>query len=288
MINYNKIEISFKDVKAAMEKAPYESNRVNVSELTAEEKQERIYVERYNSFPVITLFDDLINEYGEIPEQQFYVDWYVFKCYEWIAARKANFKDKDGKWKRLEWTEVAAKVLADRASRTYYSRMMELYIIAVIKEFLPDINIYSNPILDIYGAVDIMLFNQKKNKVIYAHVLKESKDSRNQLVAKSQDRRKFYYINPETKERHDFVIDRDFSTHTNITYGNVKQSRNINGYVVPLPIYIVGQVRKEFNRDDLQSVDNPEYLLNLINAISGAFPEIPFIDLSKNDYSLVS
>ena len=133
-----------------------------------------------------------------------------------------------------------------------------------------------------------MLFNQKKNKVIYAHVLKESKDSRNQLVAKSQDRRKFYYINPETKKRHDFVIDRDFSTHTNITYGNVNQSRNINGYIVPLPIYIVGQVRKEFKRDDLQSVDNPEYLLNLIDAISGAFPEIPFIDLSKNNYSLIS
>ncbi|MFQ7075316.1 MAG: hypothetical protein ACLRQZ_02915 [Clostridia bacterium] len=288
MINYNKVEISFKDVKAAMEKAPYESNKVDVSKLTVEERQERTYLEKYNSFPVITLFDDLVNEYGEIPDQQFYIDWYVFKCYEWINDGKGNFKDKNEKWRKLQWTETTAKVLADRASRTYYSRMMELYIIAVIKEFLPDINIYSNPILDIYGAVDIMLFNQKRNKVIYAHVLRESKDSRNQLAAKSEDRRKFYYINPETKERHDFVIDRDFSTHTNITYGNVKQSRNINGYIVPLPIYIVGQVRKEFNRDDLQSVDNPEYLLNLIDAISGAFPEIPFIDLSKNDYSLVS
>lgn len=288
MINYNKIEISFKDVKAAMEKTPYESNKVDVSKLTVEERQERTYLEKYNSFPVITLFDDLVNEYGEIPDQQFYIDWYVFKCYEWINDGKGNFKDKNEKWRKLQWTETTAKVLADRASRTYYSRMMELYIIAVIKEFLPDINIYSNPILDIYGAVDIMLFNQKRNKVIYAHVLRESKDSRNQLAAKSEDRRKFYYINPETKERHDFVIDRDFSTHTNITYGNVKQSRNINGYIVPLPIYIVGQVRKEFNRDDLQSVDNPEYLLNLIDAISGAFPEIPFIDLSKNDYSLVS
>nr|UVX52896.1 MAG: hypothetical protein [Bacteriophage sp.] len=288
MINYNKVEISFKDVKSAMEKAPYEANKVNVSKLTAEERQERTYLERYNSFPVITLFDDLINEYGEIPDQQFYIDWYVFKCYEWINDGKGNFKDKNEKWRKFQWTETTAKVLADRASRTYYSRMMELYIIAVIKEFLPDINIYSNPILDIYGAVDIMLFNQKRNKVIYAHVLRESKDSRNQLAAKSEDRRKFYYINPETKKRHDFVIDRDFSTHTNITYGNVNQSRNINGYIVPLPIYIVGQVRKEFNRDDLQSVDNPEYLLNLIDAISGAFPEIPFIDLSKNDYSLVS
>lgn len=288
MINYNKVEISFKDVKAAMEKAPYESNKVDVSKLTVEERQERTYLEKYNSFPVITLFDDLVNEYGEIPDQQFYIDWYVFKCYEWINDGKGNFKDKNEKWRKLQWTETTAKVLADRASRTYYSRMMELYIIAVIKEFLPDINIYSNPILDIYGAVDIMLFNQKRNKVIYAHVLRESKDSRNQLAAKSEDRRKFYYINPETKERHDFVIDRDFSTHTNITYGNVKQSRNINGYIVPLPIYIVGQVRKEFNRDDLQSVDNPEYLLNLVDVISGAFPEIPFIDLSKNNYSLIS
>lgn len=288
MINYNKVEISFKDVKAAMGKAPYESNRVNVFELTEEEKQERLYIERYNSFPVITLFDDLINEYGEIPEQQFYIDWYLFKSYEWILAGKGNFKDNNGKWRKFEWTETMVKVLTDRASRTYYSRMMELYIIAVIKEFLPDINIYSNPILDIYGAVDIMLFNQKKNKVIYAHVLKKSKDSRNQLNTKSQDRRKFYYINPETKERQDFVIDRDFSTHTNITYGNIKESRNINGYIVPLPIYIVGQVRKEFKRDDLQSVDYPEYLLKLVDAVSGAFPEIHFIDLSNNDYSLVS
>lgn len=288
MINYNKIEINFKDVKAVMEKAQYQSNKVNVSRLTEEEKQERIYVERYNSFPVITLFDDLMNEYGEIPEQQFYIDWYVFKSYEWIAAGKGNFKDKNGKWQKLKWTETAEKVLTDRASRAYYSRMMELYIIAVIKEFLPDINIYSNPILDIYGAVDIMLFNQKKNKVIYAHVLKESKDSGNQLNTKSQDRRKFYYINPETKERHDFMIDRDFTTHTSITYGKMKESRNLNGYIVPLPIYIVGQVRKEFNREDLQSVDYPEYLLKLVDAVSGAFPEIPFIDLSKNDYSLVS
>ncbi len=288
MINYNKIEISFKDVKAVMEKAPYQSNKVNVYKLTTEEKQERIYVERYNSFPVITLFDDLMNEYGEIPEQQFYIDWYVFKSYEWIAAGKGNFKDKNGKWQKLKWTETVEKVLTDRASRAYYSRMMELYIIAVIKEFLPDINIYSNPILDIYGAVDIMLFNQKKNKVIYAHVLKESKDSGNQLNTKSQDRRSFYYINPETKERYDFMIDRDFTTHTSITYGKMEESRNLNGYIVPLPIYIVGQVRKEFNREDLQSVDYPEYLLKLVDAVSGAFPEIPFIDLSKNDYSLVS
>ena len=43
MINYNKVEISFKDVKAAMEKAPYEANKVNVSKLTAEERQERTH-----------------------------------------------------------------------------------------------------------------------------------------------------------------------------------------------------------------------------------------------------
>lgn len=287
MINYNKIEITLDLVKEAMKNNKYEPNRVNVYSLTQEEKNERNYLERYNSFPVITLFDELMNENNEIPDQQIFIDWYLYKSWEWINAGKGNFKDENGKWKKLQWTDIAIRVLTDRASRTYYSRLMELYIIAVIKEFLPSISIYSNPILDIYGAVDIMLFDNKKNKVIYTHVLKESTRSANQLAVKSNDRRNFYYIDPETKVRYNLSIDRDFKNHTSVTYGG-KMSYDLNGYKVPYPIVITGQILKELKREDLESIDDPKYLMNLIEAVSEAFPEIPFIDLSNNDNSLVS
>lgn len=287
MINYNKIEITLESIKEVMENNKYESNRVNVYDLTPEEREERMYIERYNSFPVITLFDELMNMDNEIPEQQYYIDWYLYKCWEWIEKGKANYKNKNGEWERLQWTETAVKVITDRASRAYYSRMMELYIIAVIKKFLPGLSIYSNPILDIYGAVDIMLFDNKKNKVIYAHVLKKSERASSQLNTKSVDRRKFYYKDPETNKRYDFLIDRDFTTHTSIKYGG-EMSKNINGYKVPFAMTIVAQISRELKREDIQTVDNPEYLMNLINAVSEAFPEIPFIDLSNNDNSLIS
>lgn len=82
MINYNKIEITLESIKEVMENNKYESNRVNVYDLTPEEREERMYIERYNSFPVITLFDELMNMDNEIPEQQYYIDWYLYKCWE--------------------------------------------------------------------------------------------------------------------------------------------------------------------------------------------------------------
>lgn len=288
VINCNKIEISLEKITDVMKANKYAPNKVNVFSLTNEERLEREYVERYNSLPVVTLFDELIEMNNDIPDQQYYIDWYLYESYEWINAGKANFKNKEGKWEKIQWTETTVKVLTDRASRTYYSRMMELYIMAIIKEYLPDINIYSNPVLDIYGAVDIMLFNQQNQKVIYAHVLKESSTSSNQLNTKSAERRNFYYKDTEKNKRYDFTIDRDFSAHTVLTYGNRSKSKNINGYLVPTPESIVNQITAEFNRADLENVEYPEYLLKLVDAVSEAFPEIYFIDLSDNDYSLVS
>lgn len=288
VINCNKIEINLEKITDVMKSNKYVSNKVDVFSLTKEEKLEREYVEKYNSFPVVTLFDELIEMDKDIPEQQYYIDWYLYKCYEWIEAGKANFKNNQNEWDKIQWTETVVKVLRDRASRTYYSRMMELYIIAIIKEYLPDINIYSNPVLDIYGAVDIMLFNQQKQKVIYAHVLKESYTTKNQLNTKSVERRNFYYKDVEKNKRYDFTIDRDFSAHTVLTYGNRGKSENINGYLVPTPESIINQITAEFDRTDLENVEYPEYLLKLVDAVSEAFPEIFFIDLSNNDYSLVS
>lgn len=288
IVNCNKIEINLEKITDVMKANKYESHKVNVYSLTSEEQIERMYVEKYNSFPVVTLFDELIEMIEDIPDQQYYIDWYLYKSYEWIEAGKANYKNKQGKWEKIQWTETTVKVLTDRASRAYYSRMMELYIMAIIKEYFPEINIYSNPVLDIYGAVDIMLFNQENQKVIYAHVLKESYTATTQLNTKSVERRKFYYKDIETNKRYDFSIDRDFSSHTALTYGNRATSENLNGYLVPTPESIISQITSEFNRTDLEDVENPEYLCKLITAVSEAFPEIHFIDLSDNEYNLVS
>lgn len=287
MNNYNKTEITLKRVKEIMNEKEFNVNKVNTCLMTQSEKKERIDIEKYNSFPVVTLFDDLMSEYNDIPSQDYYIDWYLYKCYEWIEQDKACYKDSNGKWQKLQWTETAVKVLTNRASRAYYSRMMELYIIATIKEFMPFISIYSNPILDVYGAVDIMLLNNTDNKIIYAHVLRESNDATNQLNTKSANRRKFYYKDPKTNQRYDFLIDRDFTTHTAIKYGT-EESKDINGYKVPTTLSIIKQVMSEFKRDDLQTLDNPEYLLDLVKAVSHAFPEIHFIDISSNNDFLIS
>lgn len=152
------------------------------------EMPERHYIEEYEKcnfaapFKAMTLFDDMLEETGRVPEPQEYLD-------RTIQMTKENFYHNSPEGKLylnkgtkgrgistnyLQWSDSMEKAVRWRAGRTYRSMLAEYSALLHFKDVFPNSLILAGDLMDFVAGVDITILDRDLNISIQAHITKES------------------------------------------------------------------------------------------------------------------
>lgn len=230
MTIYNKTTA---ELKAMLEQEKYKAINYEIHEY------DRAFEDLMDYGNIKSLFDDLVNELGEIPCQQQYVEAGVERAKLFFTPRKDFGKGniryrniKDGrtltvgrgihkKSHTFYWQdEELQKAVRKRLSRTYPSMLAEVSLIIAIKEVFPDLIIATNPIIDTCFGVDAVAINQELNKTVYIHVTGKSAGSSDYLNQKAK--RKGYA--EDIKGRSHYYERKSLKGHIHLTFSKFKDS----------------------------------------------------------------
>lgn len=198
--------------------------RLDKRTLSDEQYQEVKTLESVNSFgqDSIDLFEKMVYKLNDLPTQSLYVRTGLPMMIKHLSQYRPD----------IEITEIAKQALILRMTRTYMSKVIELHLDCLFKEYLPHVKVRTYSLLDSVMGVDFVVKDDKKR--YYVHVTSNTPFAQKMLLEKES--RGGYRVG-NTYVRYS----RDFSGDLILKYDVGRESETtqvINGFPLFKPYYI--------------------------------------------------
>ncbi|WPC08621.1 hypothetical protein [Globicatella sp. PHS-GS-PNBC-21-1553] len=155
------------------------------------EKYEHVYHQAmeqlYDYGNIISLFDDLMKEFGRVPSKTEYVEVGVERAKEFFTSQPTQWLYKEKIHYTFEWNEHLKDAVKARLGRTYSSYLIEEQVKVYLKSHF-NCKIASNQYIDMNFGVDVVV--KHEGKLYYIHIAKNSQASKRML--KEKKNRKSY------------------------------------------------------------------------------------------------
>jgi len=237
----------------------------------------------YNHFPVVRLFDEMIEWLGHYPTEQEYVATAlkrVLPIYRRDSQTMAGFKG------TAPEEEAFILMYSGRMAATYASKMCEEYTLAQMKSIYPTATFYDDVYMDTVMGVDIAM--ELEGDMYYIHIQSKSPNNLEKLVEKGA--KEWFPVqeyNRETKgtTKEWCQYQRDFHNHILFEYEwkNSKFTTLHNG----IPTF-----NKKYIRDKIEKVqsgiltDTTELeKVDTVNSISRLKDSLVKHDIVTKDYT---
>ena len=185
--------------------------------------------------------DELLHELGRFPTQDEFVALGVERAKEYFTTdvnadgyKVAYVKTRSkGKTVHLKWSEALKANVMNRLARTYNSQLVEYTTAIQIKQILnkageSQYKVGMDLKVDLLMGVDLVVADKERDKVIYIHIIKNTKNSKKSLQGKRNKnlyaigfgRLKCYWKRTWTDSHVAFAFDVEESDSTMIVNGN--------------------------------------------------------------------
>ncbi|HCS93119.1 MAG TPA: hypothetical protein DIW15_00215 [Bavariicoccus seileri] len=217
----------------------------------------------YKCFEAMYLFDNLLEKYNEVPNQDFYVEEYI-KLYRQKIKTNDPFMFEVG-------DDFINSCIKWRADRAYKAAIIELVTQAQLEKM--GYEVIADKYLDWVMGVDIVAF--KASKMWLIHITKDTDFSREKMTKKGSY--SGFKINKQSVK-----FRRDFTEHVALYYQNEECKANTieNG----LPFFRCRYIRQQLNDDKAIDVNDED---NELNRFVKRINEIEEYSLMSNKFTYV-
>lgn len=220
------VKLTTKQIENLLSQEEYSPvDRMDKSLLTAEQRYEVSILENVTSFGLasITLFEDMVNERQSLPSQAEYVEAGMPLMVAHLQEHRPD----------IVITETAEQALTIRMTRTYMSKVIEMHLEAILKEYMPEMKVKTYALLDSVMGVDLVLEDDKKR--YYVHVTSNTPFAQ-KMLGQKEGRGGHRVGNTYIKYSRDFTGDLILRYDT---FNESDTTQMVNGFPLFKPDFIV-------------------------------------------------